>query len=198
MRDPSFICDPGDGVPNPIPVQAEALGVVRHLTVGSGPCRIHFEKETVPVVEERIEDDQDPVVDVEFGIARQLCRHDVARRSVVAENADIQGAVRVEHPHVGVLRRFAAFHRLALHESTDRRRALPGCLVELSIHANRLGAPGGDGANARRLLRLVRGSRCGREHEQQCNRGVYWPTRHAENSGHVFNSAVAQPVALSV
>jgi hypothetical protein len=53
-------------------------------------------------VEERIDDDQDPVVDVELGVARQLCRHDIVRRSVVAEDTDIQGVVGIEHPHVGV------------------------------------------------------------------------------------------------
>ena len=118
------------------------------------------------MVEERIEDDQDPVVDVELGVARQLCRHDFARRSVVAQDADIQGVVGVEHPHVSALRRFAAFDRLALHESSDRRRALPGRLVEPAVDANRLGRPGRNRSSAHRLLRLVRGSGRRREREQ--------------------------------
>ena len=64
------------------------------------------------MIEERIEHDRQTVVDVEVGVARQLGRHNLARRSVAADGADVQRRVGEQNADLRVLGWFAAFKRL--------------------------------------------------------------------------------------
>src|ERR1700730_6819588 len=98
----------------------ETLRVVRDLAVRAGASWIHLEEEAVPMIEERIEHNRDTVIEIEIRVARQLRRNDVARRSIAAEDTDVQGAFGVDHPDVGVLRRGTALDGFALHASAER------------------------------------------------------------------------------
>jgi len=60
------------GVPDTVPVPAEALRVVRDLSVRPRPGGIHLKEESVAMIEEWIEHDRHAIVHVEIGVTREL------------------------------------------------------------------------------------------------------------------------------
>src|SRR3989441_12857168 len=125
-------------VPDSVPVAAEGFAVVGDLAIRARAGRIHLEEEAVSVIEERVEDDRDSIVDIEIRVARQLCRDDAVRRSVVADNRDVQRVVVVQHANGGLLRRLTIFDRLTLTQRSDRLRPLPIGFIQPTVDADGL------------------------------------------------------------
>ena len=55
-------------VPDAVPIAAQSLSVVGDLPVRARPCRVDLKEETVPMIEERVEHDRDPIIDVEVRV----------------------------------------------------------------------------------------------------------------------------------
>ncbi len=112
------------------------VGIVRHLTVGPRSERIHLEEKTVPEVQERIEDDDDPVVHVELRVAGELSSHDGAGIPVVADDPEVQVVAIVEDPDFRLFRRLRLGVRLLLEKASDRGSLGPNGLVEDGVDPN--------------------------------------------------------------
>jgi hypothetical protein len=93
------------------------------------------------MIEERIDDDRHAIVDVQIGVARELRRDDVARRAIVADDADVEGVGVVQDAHLGFFGRRRGFERLALEQRADRRRARPRRFVQTAVDPDRLRDP---------------------------------------------------------
>ena len=91
------------GVPDAVPVEAHAPRCCSRSARRRGPRRVHGEEEPVALVEERVEDHEHVVVDVEVRVAGELRRDDARRRAVAAEDPEVERVVVAQDPDLGGL-----------------------------------------------------------------------------------------------
>jgi len=66
LGDPSLIRNACGRIPDAVPVEAQPFAIVRDLPIRPCTRRIDLKEETVSVIEERVEDDRDSIVDIEI------------------------------------------------------------------------------------------------------------------------------------
>ena len=92
---------------------------------------------SIAAVAAGIYEDFEGVVEVLRQVAPELGCDNAFGFRIKTVDSKIDGAVRVQNPHFGLLRGCAAFVRLPLAEVRDRLRLLPKRVVECPIGARR-------------------------------------------------------------
>src|SRR5262249_37850215 len=140
---PSPIVVSDGRVPDAVPLPGEDLRIVRDLAVGASTRGVYLEEKPVAVIEERVNDDRQPVIDGKVGVANQLGRDDPVRMDFLARDADVEGLFVEEDSDVRALGRGPARDRLALGQRADGRGCRPIRLIEATVQVNGSGRAAG-------------------------------------------------------
>ena len=134
---PALAVDAGGRIPDPVPVEVEALAVVRDLALGPRAARGDRKEEAVAAVAEGVEDDHDVVVPLEVAVAAHLRGRDAGRVAVERADAEVEVVVVAQDAHLGGLPRRRALPGLRLGQRADGRGRRPVRLVEATVEPDR-------------------------------------------------------------
>ena len=137
LRVPAVFADARADVPDAVPVRVLIAALVRHLRIPLRAARIDRELVAVALVVERVDDDLEAVGGAGVEVLAQLVDDDRAGLGILREHADVDGAIVVQQPDLGLVGRRLALARIVLHEAGGQRRRRPRRLVELAVERDR-------------------------------------------------------------
>ena len=124
-------------VPHRIPA-AVVVGVVEPVGIEFDAGGVDAELERGPAVVVRVDEHRDPIRRRRI-IAPREQSDDLVRLRIVSPHRDIERRAIEEHPHLGGVRRFGAFGRLALTKICDGDDVAPALFGQLAVNLDGFG-----------------------------------------------------------